>query len=96
LPQQGEDQEVSTKPMENCSICKTAVHGDFVVLAESQPDESFIIEIDSTPDRNFNVCDLCNEVICFACSRDKDSGYCNVCLYKVFPERLGETNVAAK
>ncbi len=43
-----------------------------------------MVVIDGTPDRDFNVCDLCNVTICFDCSIDKDSGYCNACHAKVY------------
>jgi hypothetical protein len=42
-----------------------------------------MVVIDGTPDRNFNVCDLCNETVCFECSEEPESGYCNRCLHKV-------------
>jgi len=42
-----------------------------------------VIAIDATPDRNYNVCDFCNIVVHFACSRDPESGYCDPCLDKL-------------
>jgi hypothetical protein len=68
--------------MEICSVCLKECRGGFEVYERSTKEEMHIV-IDSTPDRNFNVCDLCNITICFDCSEDWDSGYCNKCLHRV-------------
>ena len=61
-----------------CSVCKEEVRGGFDVYSRERED-AFEIVIDSTPDRNFNVCDWCNDITCFRCSEDRDSGLCNPC-----------------
>lgn len=67
-----------TTHAEICSICKEPVKGCFEVFSYSRlgiPQ----VQIDSTPDRNFNVCDWCNKTVCFRCSNSPDSGLCNDC-----------------
>jgi hypothetical protein len=64
---------------EICTVCKKECRGGFEVYDRTLTDGTFEIIVDSTPDRNFNVCDACNATICFACSLDPDSGYCNDC-----------------
>lgn len=67
---------------EICVACKRECTGGFLTYQTERNGVPTIV-IDSTPDRNFNVCDLCNDVMCFACSIDRDSGYCNTCYEKV-------------
>jgi hypothetical protein len=69
---------------EICSVCLKECRGGFEVYERTLADGTFEIVIDSTPDRNFNVCDACNRVTCFACSIDSDSGYCNDCYRRLF------------
>lgn len=64
-----------------CEVCKEPVKGGFEVYTKSDKD-IFEIVVDTTPDRNFNICDACNKCVCFRCSIDRDSGYCNECLAK--------------
>ena len=66
---------------EICSVCKKECRGGFEVH-EGKPSGQwdFVVIVDTAPDRNFNVCDACNVTICFDCSLDPDSGYCNDCL----------------
>ena len=68
--------------METCSVCRTQCRGGFDVYERVKNGVPTIV-VDSTPDRNFNVCDLCNVSICFDCSKEPDSGYCNQCLARV-------------
>jgi hypothetical protein len=72
--------------MEYCTVCSREVHGGFEVSSQEStgPDQPFMVIIEGTLDRDFNVCDLCNDTICFDCSIDKDSGYCNDCYAKVY------------
>lgn len=69
--------------MEICSVCRKEVHGGFEVRQWMRTSGVPVIVIDSTADRDFNVCDLCNVTICFNCSKDPDSGYCNECLREI-------------
>jgi hypothetical protein len=64
-----------------CSVCKKSVKGGFGVIEEDAGD-GFTIEISATPDRDFNVCDACNDVVHFACSRHPETGYCDRCFEK--------------
>jgi hypothetical protein len=83
---QSREKAQSTNTMETCSVCHRECHGGFEVSSQESrsPDQPFMVIIEGTPDRDFNVCDLCNITICFDCSIDKDSGYCNDCHSKVF------------
>jgi hypothetical protein len=65
-----------------CEVCKEPVKGGFEVY--TRPEENLIV-VDSTPDRDFNICDSCNKCVCFQCSIDRDSGYCNECLAEIKP-----------
>jgi hypothetical protein len=61
-----------------CSVCEEPVKGDFEVFSYSRLGVP-VVEVESTPDRNFNVCDWCNKTVCFRCSDHPDSGFCNDC-----------------
>jgi hypothetical protein len=61
-----------------CSVCREPVTGSFEVHEYRRKGVPQIV-IESTSDRNFNVCDSCNDVICYRCSEHPDSGYCNHC-----------------
>lgn len=80
--------------MDKCTVCGRDVNGGFEVHSSDLPSGEFYISIDGTPDRDFNVCDLCNDTICYDCSIDKDSGYCNVCYSKVYGKRASENHEA--
>ncbi len=62
-----------------CTKCGNEVRGDSEVYERTLPDGTFGIVIDSTPDRNFNLCDACNATVRFKCSTWPDSGYCDDC-----------------
>jgi len=66
---------------EICTICGESTRGGFAVLPQPWPNDgdTLLIAIDSTPDRDFNVCDLCNDVVHFRCSKHPESGYCDKC-----------------
>jgi hypothetical protein len=66
--------------MDICEVCGEEVRGGFEVY--ERPEKNLIV-VDSTPDRNFNICDLCNKCVCFRCSKNPDSGYCNECLARL-------------
>ena len=68
---------------EICTVCRKECRGGFSVSQRQLADGTPEIAVDSTPDRNFNVCDICNDVICFDCSTDPGSGYCNSCYSRV-------------
>lgn len=68
---------------EICTVCHEPTTGGFDVYERTREDGVPMIVIDSTPDRNFNVCDSCNDVVCFRCSAHPDSGYCNRCFERL-------------
>lgn len=64
---------------EICEKCGCEVRGDFEVYSRDTA-RGYEIVVDSTPDRNYNVCDSCNMVVCFSCSTYPESGYCDDCI----------------
>lgn len=69
-----------------CVVCGEECTGGFDVWSKERKDGTFMIAVDSTPDRDFNVCDMCNDTVHFRCSKDPDSGLCDKCLAKVHSE----------
>ncbi len=68
---------------EVCSVCSKPVQGGFTVQeSESNDSEGFTIEIEGTPDRDFNDCDGCNTRVHFRCSKHPKTGYCDRCFEK--------------
>jgi uncharacterized paraquat-inducible protein A len=67
-----------------CSSCGKEVRGGFDVYERTLKDGTPMVVVDTTPDRNFNVCDSCNILVCFHCSEHPDSGYCNTCYAKIY------------
>ena len=68
---------------EVCSVCEKPVAGGFTVQeSESSDGEQFIIKIEGTPDRDFNVCDACNDMVHYRCSKHPKTGYCDRCFEK--------------
>jgi hypothetical protein len=67
-------------------VCKEDCKGGFDVWDKTRKDGTFNIAIDSTPDRDFYVCDLCNDVVHFRCSRHPESGYCDTCFVRLNPD----------
>ena len=66
-----------------CSVCSKPVVGGFTVQ-DSEPKDGgpFMIAIVGTADRDFNVCDACNAVVHFRCSKHPKTGYCDPCFEK--------------
>ena len=69
-----------------CVVCKEPCRGGFDVWSKERKDGTFLIAVDSTPDRDFNVCDSCNDAVHFRCSKDPDTGYCDKCLGRINQE----------
>ena len=63
-------------------MCKEPVQGGFETFSYLRLGTP-VIEVAETPDRNFNVCDICNATICYRCSVSPESGYCNECFRMV-------------
>ena len=67
----------------NCSVCGKPVVGGFTFQeSEAKDGEPFTIEIAGTPDRDFNVCDACNDLVHYRCSKHPKTGYCDRCFLK--------------
>ena len=67
-----------------CEVCSKPVRGGFDVYEQEDWDGTPMIVVDSTPDRDYNVCDLCNKIVHFRCSAFPDDGYCDECYDKCF------------
>jgi len=80
---------------EICEICGEATRGGFENYERVAKDGTPVFVIDSTPDRDFNVCDLCNKVVHFRCSMHPETGYCDACLEKVYPEGVPEVEITS-
>lgn len=72
----------TTTNAEVCSVCQEPVQGGFETFSYLRLGTP-VIEVAETPDRNFNVCDVCNVTICWRCSVCPESGYCNECFRMV-------------
>jgi hypothetical protein len=70
---------------EQCSQCGKVVRGNFTVSDDKMGGNGMMIVIDSTPDRNYNICDGCNILICYECSIAPETGFCNEC-YKAYQD----------
>jgi hypothetical protein len=66
-----------------CESCQREVHGSFEVTEEERAD-GFVIKVEGTPDRDFNVCDACNKLVCFDCCCCPERGYCSDCCIKYY------------
>jgi hypothetical protein len=66
-----------------CVVCGEGCTSGFDVWSKERKDGTFLIAVDSTPDRDFNVCDLCNDTVHFRCSKAPETGLCDKCLAKV-------------
>lgn len=71
---------------EVCSVCHQETRGGFQAFEDVMYDGTPIIGFCATPDRDFNVCDLCNAVAHFRCSKHPETGYCDACFDTVYPD----------
>ncbi|MBI1805642.1 MAG: hypothetical protein HYR76_01170 [Ignavibacteria bacterium] len=66
----------------NCSHCGREVTGRVIVrsltLAKALP----VVQMESTPERDWICCDACNTIICHDCCCYPTSGYCDTCIEK--------------
>lgn len=70
--------------MENmsCQLCGREVTGRIDVCESTLSDDTPVISMDSTPDRDWIICDSCNTFVCHNCCRYPLSGYCDTCIDK--------------
>ena len=69
---------ISEKPLENCPKCHKQLTGTIEVSSAIVGGISMVV-MEETPDRNWILCDFCNQTICKSCCVMPDSGYCNSC-----------------
>jgi hypothetical protein len=72
---------------ETCYVCGGGTRGGFVNFESVMKDGTPIIGIDTTPDRDFNVCDSCNIVVHFRCSMHPELGYCDPCYAEIYESK---------
>jgi hypothetical protein len=65
-----------------CELCGRKVEGDVVVRSEELPDGTWVVSMQSTPDRDWICCDSCNLLVCHECCAYPESGYCDGCIKK--------------
>lgn len=70
-----------------CIVCQQECRGGFEVYDRTRKDGTFEVVIDSTHDRDYNVCDLCNASVHFRCSCRPETGYCDACLDRLEESR---------
>ena len=75
---------------EICTVCLNECRGGFEVYERTRADGTFEIVVDTTPDGDFNVCDLCNVAVHFRCSLRPETGYCDACLDRLEEFRTAE------
>lgn len=66
----------------NCSICRREVTGRIDVREYELNDGTPVVSMDSSPDRDWILCDSCNALVCHDCCRHPQSGYCDACIEK--------------
>jgi hypothetical protein len=66
----------------NCSRCGNELAGHLLVSDGELGDGTPVVRVDSTPDRNWIVCDSCNVLLCHKCCQYPESGYCDTCITK--------------
>jgi len=77
--------DTSETTVEICTVCRKTTRGGFQLQTSTDKSGMPVIAVIPTPDRDFNVCDFCNEVVHFRCSERPDSGCCNAC-FEVDPK----------
>jgi len=72
----------------SCAACGQLVNGSVEVYEQRLRDGTPVIVLGLTPDRDHNVCDLCNRVVHFRCSQHPDTGFCDDCYAQVNDDSL--------
>lgn len=66
----------------SCELCGRDLVGLLEVSESELLDGTPVVRVDSTPDRNWIVCDSCNRLLCHGCCKYPESGYCDRCIEK--------------
>lgn len=64
-----------------CERCGADLHGHLGVF-DGELNGIAIITIKETSPRNWICCDACAAMLCHACCRRPESGYCDACIAK--------------
>ena len=72
--------------VENCPKCSKELTGAIETSAAVVGGIQMVV-MRETPDRNWIICDGCNQTVCKSCCVMPDSGYCDRCFleYKIAP-----------
>src|SRR5215470_4189593 len=63
-----------------CEVCFNEVSGNVDIIEYDLGDGIHVLDMAPSPNRNWITCDACNKVVCFACCRYPQSGYCDTCI----------------
>ncbi len=67
--------------MDNCPVCNCLLTGAIETSSAEVGGIQFVV-MEETSDRNWIICDFCNEVVCKNCCVKPDSGYCDRCFFR--------------
>jgi hypothetical protein len=70
------------KPIENCPKCQRKLIGA-IEVSSSIVDGISVVIMEETADRNWILCDFCNQTVCKSCCLMPASGYCDECFIEL-------------
>ncbi len=73
---------MSNQVIEDCPQCSKKLIGVIEVSSAIVGGIKLVV-MKETPDRNWILCDSCNQTICKSCCVVPDSGYCDKCFSKL-------------
>lgn len=75
-------QKPHNKLLENCPKCNKQLVG-VIEVSSSLVGGVSVVVMEETRDRNWIVCDFCNQTVCKSCCVMPDSGYCDACFFEL-------------
>lgn len=74
--------KISEKSVEHCPKCQKKLVGAIEVNSTVIGGIAMVV-MEETTDRNWILCDFCNQTICKSCCVIPDSGYCDACFFEL-------------
>jgi hypothetical protein len=74
--------QATKKALETCPKCQKELVGAIEVSSGNVGGIGVVV-MQETSDRNWILCDSCNQTICKSCCIMPDSGYCDNCFFKL-------------
>lgn len=71
-----------------CEQCGQTLYGELGVVDGTVCGVAVVVIRETSP-RNWICCDACARMLCHACCREPESGYCDVCLHRLNGARKG-------